>query len=270
MTRVFTFLVLVLVMSANADTNVFPLLTIGDRTYTNARISSVTATDAIVIFDGGGTKVPLTNLPPDLQRKFPYDAEKAGKFFAEKKGKAETTQKQLAAQQAALQEVSKWRGEPKRMRVLKRIGSLGMENYSVETEDEGERTVIINLPSEIEKHLSDISILEATITTASERHKINSKAAEKASALAPTSAGGSPQYVAAAMAQRDRANLMVLQAKEEGERLETMKEKLSELHNQSKKKTAFMASKTAKQYAGFEIWEYVGKISEKKTIAVGD
>ena len=71
------------VTSARADTNVIAVLTTADGiAYTNARIEHVTPVEAIVWFQSGIARVALTNLPPDLQKQYPYDAAAAEQFLA--------------------------------------------------------------------------------------------------------------------------------------------------------------------------------------------
>jgi hypothetical protein len=91
--------------SGKAQTNdVYPILkTLDGATYTNAEISSVTAAYAIVIYGGGGTKIPLTNLPPELQKKYHYDPAAAAAFDkaqADKKAKYQADRLAALAAQA--------------------------------------------------------------------------------------------------------------------------------------------------------------------------
>jgi hypothetical protein len=65
-----------------AQTNFFPLLEAGNNTYTNARVTSVTATYAIVWHAGGGSRVFLTNFSKDLQKRFGYNATNATRITA--------------------------------------------------------------------------------------------------------------------------------------------------------------------------------------------
>jgi chromosome segregation ATPase len=86
-----------------SETNFFPMLTAGSTTYTNARITSTTATYAIVWHDGGGSRVALTNLPPELQQRFGYDPAKAKEAEAKDaraRAKYQERGKQLANQRA--------------------------------------------------------------------------------------------------------------------------------------------------------------------------
>lgn len=64
----------------------FSRLKIGDVTYTNAIVTSKTATHIILLHKGGIASFKLKNLEPDLQKQFGFDAEKAA---AEEKKRAE-------------------------------------------------------------------------------------------------------------------------------------------------------------------------------------
>ncbi len=53
---------------AAAQTNFFPLLCCSNAAYTNATISSVTPATVTVSWSGGGVeRIPISNLPPELQ-----------------------------------------------------------------------------------------------------------------------------------------------------------------------------------------------------------
>ncbi|MDQ6630771.1 MAG: hypothetical protein M3Y82_03320 [Verrucomicrobiota bacterium] len=92
--------------NCGADTNeVYPRLLIDGKVYSNAHISSVTATHAIVFFDGGGTRVHLTNLPSFLKSKYPYDARK-GAAEVEVQKKKQTAIKESNYANAKIREQS--------------------------------------------------------------------------------------------------------------------------------------------------------------------
>lgn len=85
------------------DINVYPVLTIEGKDYTNARVGSVNSTDAFVYHSGGVKKVPLTNLPPDLQKQHPYDSEKAARVHAEEQAQKKLKADQVRARAATIQ-----------------------------------------------------------------------------------------------------------------------------------------------------------------------
>ena len=58
---------------AAGQTNFFPLLCCGNRTYTNATIETVTPANITIFWDGGGERIPITNLPAELQTRYHYN-----------------------------------------------------------------------------------------------------------------------------------------------------------------------------------------------------
>jgi hypothetical protein len=66
--------------------------------FTNAEVSGITAAYATVFYDGGGKKIPLTNFPVELQRKYHFDPARA---VAEMDMDASKKQAALDRQQAA-------------------------------------------------------------------------------------------------------------------------------------------------------------------------
>ncbi|MGD1090179.1 MAG: hypothetical protein ABR955_15855 [Verrucomicrobiota bacterium] len=98
--------------SAQADTNFIAVLTTADGiSYTNAHIDHTTPIDADVWYDGGIVHIALTNLPPTLQKIYPYDTNTAAQFLAAEKQKLKekqiAAQAQAAARQAWLEQSAK-------------------------------------------------------------------------------------------------------------------------------------------------------------------
>jgi hypothetical protein len=58
------------------------LTTLTGRTYTNANVSRVDGDGITVLYPGGGSKIAFTNLPPEIQKKYGYDPEKAAAIAA--------------------------------------------------------------------------------------------------------------------------------------------------------------------------------------------
>jgi hypothetical protein len=61
--------------AADTNTNIIPSLTIAGQTYTNVEIGTVTGSRVTIFYDGGGQRVAISNLPPDLQQRLHYDPE---------------------------------------------------------------------------------------------------------------------------------------------------------------------------------------------------
>lgn len=77
-----TLLLLLLALSFSAVAE--DITTLTGKTYTNANVSRVDVDGITVLFTGGGSKIAFTNLPPDIQKKYGYDAEKAATEAAKK------------------------------------------------------------------------------------------------------------------------------------------------------------------------------------------
>jgi hypothetical protein len=73
--------VLLFCQVATAQTNFFPFLCCSNRTYTNATIETVTPATVTVFWDGGGERVPITNLPLELQIRYHYNPQDAQKYL---------------------------------------------------------------------------------------------------------------------------------------------------------------------------------------------
>jgi hypothetical protein len=59
-------------------------LTIGEKTYRNARIVATNAAAIVVMFEGGGATIDRRDLPPELRAKYPYDPDKAAAYERQK------------------------------------------------------------------------------------------------------------------------------------------------------------------------------------------
>lgn len=90
----FTLLLFVAIASAhgqstNAEEKLFfPVLVTPGRSFTNARIDRATPVEAVVYFDGGIVKVPMSNMPAVVQEKYHYSQKAADEFAAQLKAKA--------------------------------------------------------------------------------------------------------------------------------------------------------------------------------------
>lgn len=92
----FTFAVAV---SRAADTNALPTtITIDGVTYQDVRWGTVTPTSVTVFHRSGITTIPLWKLPPDLQKKFGYDPQKAVAWQKVEQQRAVQQQRMVAMQ----------------------------------------------------------------------------------------------------------------------------------------------------------------------------
>ncbi len=75
-TTLFTLAVLAVALHLRADEQI-ARLTVGNQTYTNVTVTSVTAKEIYFISAAGMGNAKLADLPPDMQQHFHYDAAKA-------------------------------------------------------------------------------------------------------------------------------------------------------------------------------------------------
>jgi len=89
------------------QTNFFPLLVCSNATYTDATIESVTPATVTIWWSGGGERISITNLPPELQRRYNYDPQAAQDYLdaqaAKKSAQREHDKKAAEALAAAKQ-----------------------------------------------------------------------------------------------------------------------------------------------------------------------
>ncbi|HEY6169000.1 MAG TPA: hypothetical protein VI454_13240 [Verrucomicrobiae bacterium] len=243
----------------SAQTNeIIPILSVGDRVFTNARITSVTAGDAVVMFQGGGTRVKLENLPEPFRTKY-YDPEKAAKYLAVQKQKQEESAARQQAERVRLFQAENARGEEQRIRVLKITGSYGYSKCLVEAQGRQQEILFANLPAEVGGILGKVQDLQSRLEGFASKVEADARAAKVADAVALTGAAGSQEYVDAAMAQRRRANLMAVNAENQQEDLAKMKVQLVTLQDDEKRIATVLARPTGKIYANLRIWEYTGR-----------
>ena len=126
--------------AAADDTNSFPLLSIQGQTYTNAYVSKVTPAYAVILYDGGGKKFPMSNLPPFLQRRFDYDPDKAEQFQADEASKHQAARARAAAAEAKADAA---RGEVENITILK-ITSGGAPVRCLAATSSGQQEVFLN------------------------------------------------------------------------------------------------------------------------------
>ena len=241
------------ISSAFAETAVIPVLRVGDRDYTNARISSVVGGDAIVLFDGGGKRIPLGDLPADLQKQYT-----PAPLSPEQQKTADEQKQKIEEQRAALAKVAAWRGEPKRVSI-RSVNPSG--TYGVSVEGEGSKEIRINnLPGSAAQFFNNAKAIATQVETIEAEVKVAKRAYEDL----PISYSGSPAFVAA-MDAKIQAAKDKLRAAED--RLEALERQQRSLLQTRKDATEVMARKTAQVYGRWEIWEYYGPALERSTQA---
>jgi hypothetical protein len=85
---------------ARAEGVLFESLKIGDATVKNVRVVKDTPTEVVVLFDGGGTTLKRQDLPPELQKLYPYDPQAAADFNKKQVAEQEERDQRARTQQA--------------------------------------------------------------------------------------------------------------------------------------------------------------------------
>ncbi len=239
----------VLVWRAEAqqsDTNFFSHLVCSNRTYTNATIKCDTPTFVFVDWDGGGERIPFTNLPPEIQTRY-YDPQEMEKYLA---------------QQAADDVAKSTLGPAQEIRIL----NVVWENR-VQIEAEGKVTTayVHNLPPPIVALLIDLNQTKLRVAEF-ERRRAKDQYAVAHPPIPPTDVAhnyaelpyvtlGSNLYLAALTAWRATVDAVPDHEAE----LDQVTSHLNELQAVFKshctiiaRPTGFMVSKAVRQ------WEYQG------------
>lgn len=233
-----------------------PILTVDGRSYTNARISSTSASRAIVIYDGGGTSLLIEKLPEDIQKKLKFDKSVAQKEESDRRQKALDEAKQQAEYKAALVAYDGQRGDPEQMQLLSVTGMIGSERCRVLTE-RGEKDIIVNPPQSAKKHLQDIQSLRTRIDQSRPQIEGELQRAQSDYASTPSSCQGSAAFVAQCQAEWKRAGQRVAEAKNKISELKRLEAQLEALEKVSPAKCVFYAAQTPRKYAGLEVWEFI-------------
>jgi len=241
-------IILGIAINATAQTN-FDILICKNAIYTNATIIRETPAYVVVSYSGGLAKVAHTNLPDTLQKQFNFDPEKAqATLEAEAKNARDVQQKKVDY----VNYLASLRGPNK----VVRIKSLNPDGTCIISE---EGTVLMGgIPPATANYFARISYLRNAIANQSGRAKQMARDAERADANAATYASGDASYVNSAMAQRQRANNMVVNANQAAEQVAEMKNELSELEADFSKYTGLVAYSTGLKNSGITIWQCVG------------
>ena len=248
-----------------AQTNeaVIPVLTAGDQSFTNARITHVTPAYAVVSYDGGIVQVALSNLPAAYQEKYDYNPVEAANYLANKRQEEMQARARVQAQQAAYQRyVASLAGTNQAIRVISINADLAFPQCTVETKSGTRDINLKNLPDSVRDYLSRLKQLRSDVAGYEERVDDYTRAAKRADALAPASTmvytGGGSSDANTAMDQRARANLMMNTAEDMKNQLHKMKADLAEMESEEVEKTTVLAYPTGQVHDQLEIWTCTG------------
>jgi hypothetical protein len=144
-----------------ADTNIIPSLTISGKTYTNVEIGTVTASHVTIFYEGGGMRVAISNLPPDLQRRFNYDPAEAARQDAVEAQKRAAIKKQQDQMSIAIAKAQSTLGPAQKIRIIKLITESQLQ--IVLTNGQPAEAYIHNLPYEVITFVRDLNQTEAAV-----------------------------------------------------------------------------------------------------------
>jgi hypothetical protein len=114
---------LLLCQLAHAQTNFFPVLHCKERNYTNVTIKGVTPTTVLLDWDGGGERISITNLPPELQNRYHYDPIEAKKHLDAQAAK-KAAQQESANREAVASRLRAQEAETRQARIAKNSGEV--------------------------------------------------------------------------------------------------------------------------------------------------
>jgi hypothetical protein len=249
--RIILWLLLLCAFNLRAQTNLEVLSTLqGD--YTNATIIRTNAAYIVVSHLDGVTKVPMTNLPPSLQKRFGYNPTNAAAALAQEKKKADEARAAALARQKYLASLV---GQSQPVRCLAIIDGFGQ--CQISTSNGTSRAYVLGLPSRINSFMSALAALKSGIETQTEYSKRLDRQAKRADANAPVKARGNVNYVNAAMAERRRANNLSLDADDAAAKLAEMKKQFEQMTSQAAEATTFQAYPTGILDNGLPRWQAV-------------
>jgi hypothetical protein len=239
---------------------VIDVLAAGGQFYTNAQITHATPAYAVVIYDGGSAQLVLSNLPVSYQKRFGYDPDKAARFLADEKQKAQERRAALMVRQAAYNRaVASLAGTNRLVQIisiLDEVSNGGIPLCAIPEAPDG--VLIKNLPDPVKNFLNRKRQLAADVNSFSARVQADTSAADRAVAVAPTFASPDADMIDAQNNQRAQANLMAVKAREEQAELEQMKKTMGDLDAETVDRTTITAFPTGQFFGRFEIWNCIG------------
>jgi hypothetical protein len=246
--KVLIFALSVSITCAAESTNFFLTLKVGDVHYTNVTVRSVRPSDIIISFDGGGAKVPLQKLTPDLQRRFGYDPDKASQELARQRQRLEANQKAMAQAQAS----DAWRGDP----VWAEITNLGpplggMATCQILVSNVTLTVLLKNPPALALRFFDHLNHLKKD---ASNRRASIAREKQRLSNLEDNLPSTAPFESPSGQAIR-QMNIDAKALDRSIEALNELEELIADLERNREHDASCFVRQTAKKYGGHQIWE---------------
>ncbi len=192
--------VLMFAPRAGAQSNFFPLLNCRNRAYTNATIDSVTPASATILWDGGGERIPITNLPPELLNRYHYDPQAAHDYLDAEAAKKAALKESADEESAALALAQGTLGPAQKIRIIKIISDFHLQ---IEAEGKVSEASIRKLPAEVLASFRELT--QAKVDAARLEAQIKQDHQSAAPQPAPNM-GNSRARRAAAQAQKNAAH----------------------------------------------------------------
>lgn len=233
--------------------DVIPLFQSDGRTYTNARITSVNASYAIVMFDGGGKRVKVEDLPEPFKSKY-YDPKSA-----EIARNAAEAKKRYAEQSAALRQAEAWVGETGTVKLHSIDGTFGgLPKCTVSYSGGRIQIIISGLPQATIQEFSRYTTLGNEIET--QKQTVRNLKAELAQAEVATTAASDLYYQSARVREKQAYNNL----DQANDKLSDMMREYKSLLDDLLLKQLIRARPTGKVSGGLRIWEYVAQAPPEK------
>ena len=221
-------------------------------TFTNAQISTLTAASATVLHDQGITKIWLTNFSESIQTNLGYSPARAA---AQLKSETDKKERQRLADIERRKYMASLAGPVQTVHLVSIVDNFGQ--CVISTTNGQQTAYVLDLPASVRTFFTSYYGLKNSISEGAATVKRMSDAASRASATAPTAASGDAAYVNAAMSERKRANIMVDDANQAGEKLAEMKLKFVEMELDFAPATTFNAYNTGLKDNGIARWQAV-------------
>jgi hypothetical protein len=236
--------------SAFTQTNFFPRLECKNRAYTNAIIESVTPATVTIFWDGGGERIAITNLPPELLKSYHYDPEAAQAYLDAQAARKAAVKERAEQELAAMARARETLGPAQKVRIVKVFSAMHLQ---IESDGKVSDAYIHNLPPDFLSSLGELD--QAKVEVA----RLEAQVAQDQSAASqpgPNTTSGSRKtraQQAAANAQKDAGKTTHAAATADAAALAKAKSRLKDLESH----TTISASPADYMTSwGVRQWEY--------------
>ena len=236
---------LLIALPLGAQTNdLIPILTCGEQSFTNARISLASPAYATISHEGGISQIALSNLPAEYQSRYGYNPTNAAAFLAAQRQRERDAHQRFVAHENAAAAVA---GPAETLHIAAILdettyGGIPLCAVHHSGSHQGAGTILVkSIPGPVSDFLHRYQKLKADINTV------------ETTPVTATATG--PNRKAA----RRAANREVAQEKQAGKaQLKDLKAQLSDMEKLFKDNTVVRACPTGQNWSGYEIWVCAG------------